>query len=216
MSVVKMKFPLYYPQYVLFRHNRISFCHTLYHRVILTSRQFENLNDVIDKVEMLKLKAYPLGDGLWLRREHDTLCLTAKHVYFVFHYWSWQQYKSNVHPAIYHQLHHGEREARKRNADNECPYLSKSRSAASTARRKAVSRTARNAFTTDEQWQKRSTVSARHSTIPRSHVSSRSAENERRTSSTASNFNSASTSNFESSDECSIEEGELSENDSKE
>ena len=77
--------------------------------IVLSWRQFLNLNDVIMDMDMFRfLKYYPLGDHLWLQHHEKGIQLYnhRQKKFFTFHEESWKKYKRVIHARILSFLRH--------------------------------------------------------------------------------------------------------------
>lgn len=86
----------------------VYFCYP--YTIVLSYRQFLNLNDVIKDMDTFQfLKYYPLGDHLWLQYLEKGIQLYnhRRNVYFTFHKESWKKYKREIHYRILSFLRHG-------------------------------------------------------------------------------------------------------------
>ena len=184
-----MVFQLYGCQRVILRCDKITFCHKRFHYITLNRRQFDNLHDILNEMDNIKLKSYPLGSHLWLYRHHDSFCLTSHYAYFLFHYKSWQRYKRHVHHRIRHILRDDRYKRATRDqydADDEGEYAPQPRRPTSQTRRQTVSRPPRDVITAPQQWTKRTTISSRNDTNTRSNPPARGREDAMRDSQTTS------------------------------
>lgn len=206
-----MKFELSGQQRVLLRRNNVIFCHKHFQFITMNVRQFENFNDMMKEMTMLRLKRYPLGGQLWLHREHDSFRLTSPDTYFLFYPRSWQRYKIHVHRRIYNILRQHERaQGDQYDAHNESEFKPRPRRLTSYSRRQALSRSTRDVTTTYEQRQERAAISKGYDSNPRSHLQSRSREDADRDSSVAMSTNGDSVSDIEHGSGESINEPLLS------
>ena len=162
-----MEFSLCGRQRILLHRGKIIFCHKHFHCITMNERQFENFHDMLCEMNLLKLRAYPLGENLWIYRRYDSFCLTTHHGFFLFYVESWEKYKKRTHHHIRHiQQRHGWLESDQYDADNESGSAPQPRSFTSRSRRKTFSRETRNATASSQQRKKRSIISPRNDTNP--------------------------------------------------
>ena len=198
-----MPFQLIHPQFITLRKDCVYYHHDDRHGVVLSRAQFANLDDVL--YSSLHLMSYPLGDGAYLTWCEGEMRLQTQRGFFTFYRKSWSKYKRHVHKRIRFILYHGERTSGELHANDEVLYANGSEASTSTPRWYPAHRSARNARIPNGRWKKHASVSQRYRTNPRrrfrrgryQHVSRIRGEDSR-----ASTPND----NFQSSDECSLEE----------
>ena len=153
-----------YDETVHFRHRS--------HELILGRRQFTNFMDLIPVLSHFKsMRWFPLSNQVWLYHKDDDVYLKGKHSYFRFYPTSWKHYKRHVHPHIVSFLQHGRQHAdNQQNANYERRQLHQPRRSSSTIQKvkQTSSRPTRNAFVTNGEQQKCTTLSRRKDTNFRS------------------------------------------------
>ena len=177
--------------------------HDNHHGVVLTHKQFENLNDIINS--SLHLTSYPLGGGTWLIRSQGDWCLQTPSGFFTFYRKSWPIYKRRVHRRIRLILRHGERTRGEPDANYEVWQGHGPQTTASRPRWHPLRRSARNARVPHQRRSKHAGLPKWHRTNPRKryrrsrphHVPRIRGEDTRTP---------TPNDHLESSDECSIEE----------
>ena len=126
-----MSYDLHARQFASVRHNsRVSFIQRTLSNTFcafhLKPYQFENLNDIIQHLELYRLKAYPLGANVWIYKDNKDVQLVNHNTdrYFLFYPSSWHTYKRHVHRRLLTLLRYGTHKNRQRHAS--CGSLSHS------------------------------------------------------------------------------------------
>ena len=210
-----MYYTLHDRQFVkVFDNNRIAFLHRTTTDYLLAFHlkpyQCENLNDIVQQMDLYRLRSYPLGGNIWFYKEdsHIQLVNHTTDRYFIFYPSSWREYKRRVHRRVMTLLRHGKPKNYKHHARHARRYRAQSRKPSSTIRRKTISRSARDVAIANEQRAQRAVIPSRHHTNPRPPSSTTSGEHASRSASIASTAGSISLSDFEHCNQCSVNEEE--------
>ena len=149
---------------VYFRH-----CSDNPREIVLSWRQFLNLNDIVRDLETFNnMKYYPLGNHIWLQYYNNRIQLYHRlKIYLTFHNASWCRYLKKTHRNIQSFLRHGARRlhGRKHAAVHETLFKGESRNITSTpSKQQVLSRETSNVIGENEQWTKYSNLPKRDST----------------------------------------------------
>lgn len=205
-----MKFMIQSKQYVALRNGRVCFDYKSRPCITLSERQFHNLNDIICSIKRLHLRAYPLSDHLWLRVNRGNITLSTSDSYFLFFPDGWKKYIRRIHPVIRFILSHGKRDRYQHDAFHAHRQQAQSRKPSSKARRQTLLRSTRDAASTYEQRTQCTTLPPRDSSNSRSYQPARGRRDATRTATPTSDNHSGTLSDFEYSDQCSIEDTSMS------
>lgn len=191
------------------------------HDVELDERQFLNLDDAILNLDKYRsVRYFPLGGNLWLYRKDSITKIidNYKHTFFWFYQKAWHYYIEHVHASIYDFMCHGKPFNHQSYAKYEKRlHHSFGRSASHVSGRyKTLSRSARNAHYEDDERTQRANVSRWKGADSRTRVRCRSGKYasrircEIKADQQDATTSSDETDNIQSSDQCSVEECDLS------
>lgn len=194
------------------------------HEVEVNEKQFRNLDDAIVNLDKYhSVRYFPLGGSLWLFQKDATTKLidNCNRTFFWFYEQAWRYYITHVHNTLYAFICHGKPFHRQSYAKYESRlYHTSGRSVSHISRRhKTLSRSPRNAHHEDVKRSQHTNVSRWKGADSRTRVRRRSRKHASRTHHEikTDQLNAAITSDendsIKSSDQCSIEDGDLSSKD---
>lgn len=167
-----MHFRLHFHQSVRVCYDETVHFRHCSHELVLDRCQFTNFMELIPVLNRFKsMRWFPLSNQVWLYHKDDDVYLKGKHSFFRFYPMSWKRYKRNAHPRIVSFLHHEHQHTRdQQNANDERQQLHQSRRPSSTIQRvkQTSSWPTRNAFVTNGEQEKCTTLSRRKDTNFRS------------------------------------------------